>query len=247
VTLHAPRWRDVVLEQIRIVGLALKPAALVVAAVLAIGTVLVVGEIVTGGPGFDSDEVFPTALIAFLFPFAVWRNEKRFGASLLWTFPVERRGLALAKVFAGFIWLMAALAVFIAWLLALGVLADAPPARTIARVPVITAAAMYLFGSALVLGFRHPLRWLLGGAGVLFLMGTLSDIVSQPDDSEWRYVPGSRAFFSVASRGVAAWHTLPEPTQWAISTVLIFGAGFIALWAAASRHRDRRRHRRRHG
>jgi hypothetical protein len=241
-TLHlGPRWRDVVLQQVAIVGLSLRPAALVLAAVLAAGTVMIGGEIIGGGPGFDSDETFPTAIIAFLFPFAVWRGEKRFGPAFLWTLPVDRRRLALAKVFAGFVWFMAALAFFIVWLLALGLLAGAPAALTIMRVPFTATLGMYLFGSALVLGLRHPLRWLVGAAGVLVLVGTLGDVLSQPDDSEWQYVPGAKAFFSAVERFAAAWLNVPESAQWAITTFLWFGAGLAALWAAASRHRERTR------
>ena len=241
VTLHpGPRWRDVVLEQVRMVGLSLRREALVAAAVLAAGTVVIVGEVALGGPGFDSTEIFPTALIAFLFPFAVWWREKRFGPALLWTFPVERRRLALAKVFAGGVWLTVALAFFVAWLLALGLLAGASPARTVLRVPLVPTIGMYLFGSALVLGLRHPLRWLLGGVGVLFLMGKVGDAISRPDDSEWQYVPGARAFFAAVQQALAAWVTLPEAAQSAITTFLWFGAGLAALWAAASRHRERR-------
>ncbi|HYO78299.1 MAG TPA: hypothetical protein VE010_17705 [Thermoanaerobaculia bacterium] len=243
VTLHStPRRREVVLEQLRIVGLSLGPAALVVASVLAVGTAIIVGEIMSGGPGFDSDETFPTALIAFLFPFAVWRNEKRFGPAFLWTFPVERRLLALAKVFAGFVWFMAALAFFALWLLVLGLITGASPAQTVARIPFVATIGMYLFGSALVLGLRHALRWLLGVAGVLFLIGTLGEALSQPDDSEWAYVPGARGFFAATSRLIAAWLSLPESAQWATSTFLWIAAGLAALWAALSRHRERRRH-----
>lgn len=231
------RWRNVVLEQIRIVGSSLRPAALVVAAASALSTVVIVGDIARGRAGFDSDEMFPTSLIAFLFPFAVWRSEKRFGPGFLWTFPVDRRRLALAKVFAGFVWLVAGLALFICWLLTLGLVAGASPEQTVMRIPFTPTIAMYLFGSAVVLGLRHPVRWVLGAAGVFFLMGTLGDAFTQPDDSEWQYVPGSGAFFSVTSRVVAAWLTLPEPAQWAVR----FGAGLAAVWAAASRHRDRRR------
>lgn len=245
VTLHpAPRWRDIVLEQIRIVGLGLGPAAVVVAGVLGIGTVMIVREIIGGGPGFDTVDTFPTALVAFLFPFAVWRSEKRFGPALLWTFPVDRRRLALAKVFAGLVWLMVGVAFFITWLLVLERLAGASPAYTIARVPFAATFAMYLFGSALVVGLRHPLRWLAGAAGVLFLMGTLSDLFAQPNDGEWAYVPGARAFFSVTLRVMAAWLALPETEQSVLSTLFMFGAGFAALWAAASRHRER--HKRSH-
>ena len=242
VTLHpAPRWRDVVLEQLRTVGLGLRPAALIVAVVLGSGTVLIGGEIIGGGPGFDSNETFPTALVAFLYPFAVWRNEKRFGPAFLWTFPVDRRRLALAKVFAGFVWLTAAVAFFATWLLTLGLLAGAPLAHTIARIPFTTTAAMYLFGSAVVVGLRYPLRWLLGLAGMIALMGTLSDMFTRPDDGEWAYVPGASAFFSAASRFFAEWRSLPESGQSVLSTLFLFGAGFAALWIAASRHRDRRK------
>jgi hypothetical protein len=242
VTLYAtPRWRHVVLAQLRVVGISLRPAGLIVAAALAIGTILIGAEIAGGGPGFDATDTFPTAFVAFLFPFAVWRNEQRFGAALLWTFPVERRRLALAKVFAGFLWLMAGIAMFSVWLLALGLFSHATPVQTIARVPFTATVAMYLFGSALLLGLRHPLRWLLGGGGVLFLMGTLSDLLTQPNDGEWRHVPGAHTFFDATSRAFATWSTLPQAAQWSITAILWWSAGLAALWAAASRHRERRR------
>lgn len=242
VTLHPmPRWRDVVLQQVAIVGLSLRREALVVAAVLAAGTILIGGDIIGGGPGFDSDETFPTPLIALLYPFLVWRSEKRFGPALLWTLPVDRRRLALARVFAGGVWLTAAVAFFLGWLLALGLLADAPAARTVTRVPLLLTLGAYLFGSAIVLGLRHPLRWLLGAAGLLVLMGSLSDVISRPDDSEWQYVPGSGALFSATSRLHALWMTLPDSARWTLTVVLWLGAGLIALWAAATRHRERKR------
>ena len=246
VTPHrTPRWRDIVLEQIRVVGLGLGPAAVVVAGVLGIGTVMIVGDIIGGGPGFDTVDTFPTALVALIFPFAVWRSEKRFGPALLWTFPVDRRRLALAKVLAGFVWLMAAVAFFITWLLVLGLLAGASSSHTVARVPFAATFAMYLFGSAVVVGLRHPLRWLAGAAGVLFLLGTLSDLFTQPNDGEWAYVPGARAFFSVTLRLMAAWLGLPESQQSVLSTSFMFAAASAAVWAAASRHRERHRHRKR--
>lgn len=241
-TLHpTPRWRDVVLEQIRTVGLSLRIAALVVAVVLAVGTFMIVGELICGGPGFDARETFPTALISFLYPFAVWRGQRRFGPGFLWTLPVDRRRLALARVFAGGVWLMAALAVFVSWLLALALLAHAPPELHVLRVPFVATIAMYLLGSALVLGLRHPLRWLLGAAGLLFLLGKLSDLLTQPDDGEWQHVPGASDFFSATQHAAAIWHTLPDLARWAILTFLWLGAGLAALWAAASRHRESRR------
>ena len=236
VTLHpTPRWRDVVLEQIRIVGLSLRREALLVAVVLGVGTLVIGIEIAGGGPGFDSDETFPTALISFLFPFAVWRGERRFGPAFLWTLPVDRRRLALAKVFAGWVWLMAALAFFVSWLLALGLLAHASPARTVMRLPLTATIAAYLLGSALVLGLRHPLRWLLGAAGVIFLLANFIE-----PDSVWTLLSFSGSLTAAEDAG-AARRTLPDLARWAITTFLWFGAGLAALWAAASRHGERRR------
>jgi hypothetical protein len=174
-----------------------------VVAILASGTATIVSEIVTGGPGFDSNETFPTALIAFLYPFAVWRGEKRFGPALLWTFPVERRRLALARVFAGFVWLLAGLAFFVCWLLILGFLAKASPEHTVLRIPFVATIAMYLFGSAVVVGLRHPLQWIIGAAGVLFLTGTLTNVIIQPDPGRWQYIwlgAGLAALWVAASR-----------------------------------------------
>lgn len=241
VILHpAPRWRDVLLEQIRIVGLSLRPVLLVVGVVLAIGTLMIVEEILREGPGFDSSEVFPTALISFLFPFAVWRNDKPFGPSFLWIFPVDRRRLALAKVLAGLVWLTAALAFFTTWLLTLGLLGGVGPAGTIMRIPYIATIAMYLFGSALRLGLRYPLRWLFGVAGLLFLVGGVSQLFEDIYGVET--LLGSSSLFFAAQGAHDAWRTLSGLAQWAIATLLLLGAGLAALFAAASRHRERRRH-----
>lgn len=237
-----PRWRDVVVEQIGVTGLSLRPAALIVAAVLALGTLLIGADIAGGGRGFDSDEIFPTAIVAFFYPFAVWNYDKRFAPAFLWTLPVDRRRLALAKVFAGWVWLMAGVAFFALWLLVLGLIGGAPIELTVTRVPLTTTIAAYLFGSAVVLGLRHPLRWLIGAAGVLALMGALGRIVRHPDDSQWGYVPGSNAFVSAINNALTAWLSVPESARWAFTTLLWCGAGLAAVWAAASRHRERRAH-----
>ena len=42
-------------------------------------------------------------------------------------------------------------------------------------------------------------------------------------------------------RTVTVWRALPDLGQWAAATLLWTGAGLAALWAAASRHRERRR------
>lgn len=240
VTLHpAPRWRDVFVEQVRIVGLSLRPVLLVVAIVLTILTFLIGVDLLGGGVGFDSSETFPTPLISFLFPFAIWLHEKPFGSSFLWVFPVDRRRLALAKVCAGVVWLTLTLALFATWLLALGALARVGPAGTIMRIPFIATFATYLFGSALLLGLRHPLKWIFGAASLVLLVGGVSQLL------ETLYgvntLLGSSSLLSSTERFHSVWRSLPAPGQWALSTFLSLGAGLAALFAAASRHRERRR------
>lgn len=240
VTLHpTPRWRDVVLEQVRVVALSLRIETLITAAVLAVGTFAIGTEILGGGSGFDSDETFPTALIAFLFPFALWRAEKRFGPGFLWTLPVDRRRLALAKVFAGLVWLMAAVAFFASWLLALTLIGGAAPLQHLMRIPLAETIAMYLFGSAMVVGLRHPLRWLFGAAGVLFLLGGLSQALEPYYGVQT--LLGSSVLFWASEDAWDTWRMLPALTRWAITTVLGWGAGLAVLLAAATRHRERTR------
>lgn len=233
-TLHpTPRGRDVVREQVRIVGLGLRREALATAVVLGIVTLVIGIDFVHGRAAtwFDSDgEWFGIVLGSFFFPFAIWRRERRFGPAFLWTLPVDRRRLALAKVFAGWVWLMTALIFFGAWQLALAVLSGVTDAQIIPLVAFAGASTMYLFGSALVLGLRHPLRWLLGTLGVLFLLGMLRDaLLRGPYDLN--ALLSSSGFLSAVEHAAA---------QWAITTLLGLGAGLAALWAAVSRHRENR-------
>jgi hypothetical protein len=37
------------------------------------------------------------------------------------------------------------------------------------------------------------------------------------------------------------WRAVPDLADWGVATLLWTGAGLLALWAAASRHRERRR------
>lgn len=232
-TLHPmPRGRDVVREQVRIVGLGLRREALAAAVVLGIVTLVIGIDFVHGRAAtwFDSDgEWLGIVLGSFFFPFAIWRRERRFGPAFLWTLPVDRRRLALAKVFAGWVWLMTALVFFGVWQLALAVLSGVTDAQIVPLVAFAGASTMYLFGSALVLGLRHPLRWLLGTLGVLFLLGMLRDALLRPSDLD--ALLGSRGFLSTVEHAAA---------QWAITTLLGLAAGLAALWAAISRHRENR-------
>lgn len=245
VSLHpTPRWRDVVVEQIRIVGLSLRREALIVAVILGIVTLVIAIDIVRGSAQtwFDSDEWFQLGIVAFLFPFAVWWRDRRFAPAFLWTLPVDRRRLALAKVFAGWVWLAAALAILTSWQLALAFFSGVPGAETLPFMAFTGVTAMYLFGSALVLGLRHPLRWLLGTLGVFFLLGFFNQATHLgPGPDRIDTFLSSSSLHSTLKELAGRWESLPATAQWAIATFLSVGAGLVALWAAVSRHREGRR------
>jgi hypothetical protein len=239
--LHAmPRWRDVLVEQIRVVGLGLRREAAVVAVFLGVGTAIIVGDLIHGGPAFDSIEMFPTHLISLIFPYIVWRGQPRFGPAFLWTFPVDRRRLVLARVFAGGVWLGAALTVFASWLLVLSLVAHVPPERNLMRVPYVATIAVYLFSTAVLVGLRHPLRWLAGTAGVLFLMGFLSELLGNRQGANLDAFLRAIGFTPTAYTVAAAWYAWPFPVRSSIAALISIGAGALAVLAAAWRHKETR-------
>jgi hypothetical protein len=126
-------------------------------------------------------------------------------------------------------------------------------------VPFTAATGTYLLASAVALGSRYPLRWIVGvPLGILLLsaLGAAADI-------DWLRFLASRllgavlearygldALFTaraeslktavVLSTGktVSVWRGLPDVGEWALATFLWIGAGLVALLAAVSRHRE---------
>jgi hypothetical protein len=193
-TFHsAPRTRDVLLAQIRVVGLAPQGPALAAMAVAALATLLITIESLKTGQviAFHPEHQMLPGIVGLLLPILVWRGEERFGPGFLWTLPVDRWRHALAKVLAGWVWLIGGVALFVLWSLAVTFLSGGNIyAEEILRVlgssssgtlgpeavktvrwtpepllwlsPFTSATAMYLLASALALATRHPLRWIAG-------------------------------------------------------------------------------------
>ena len=294
--LHAPPvMRDVLREQLRAVALVLRLPAIAAASLLAIATVLVIGEFMTGGGSVDfvpELSLFP-GMAGALLPIGVWRGEQRFGNTLLWTLPVDRRHHTLAKVGAGWVWLMAAVAAFVLWYLTMALVTGGnvmaeqtvtllpagvdplPPAIDPAAlrqgrwtprplfwlVPFTAATGMYLLASAITLGSRHPLRWFVG----LFLGALLFSAVGAMADQEWAKLGPSRLVETIndgrygldalltgrteslhtqarltSGKTVEVWRALPNVGDWAAATLMWTGVALLALWGAASRHREER-------
>jgi hypothetical protein len=119
---HAPpALRAVLAAQLRVVGYALRAPALVAAAAAGVTTLVIAGSHLRAGERIDFEpqlSMLPGVAGILLAPW-VWRGRERTGDGFLWMLPVDRRTHALARVFAGWAWLMAAVALFVAWLLAL--------------------------------------------------------------------------------------------------------------------------------
>jgi len=140
------------------------------------------------------------------------------------------------------------------------------PGAIVWLVPFVGATASYLLVSAFMLGIRRPLRWIVG-ALLLFLVASFaSDVASRllgvgwledaPTRAASMLVEGrygleslltlrtwsldTRAVLTTGER-IQVWSALPDLAAWRIAALLWTGAGLLALWAAAWRHRERRR------
>lgn len=279
-----PPMRDVLVEQVRVVGLSLRWLSLAALALLAVSSAIVLTEVLAAGRtiDFSPEQVMVPGPAALLLPVFVWRHEERFGSAFLWTLPVDRRRHALAKVFAGWVWLMAAVAVFVLWLLALslvtgdrilatetrGFLPVTPfpepgtfdrqairsvrwaPQPLLWLVPFTAATAGYLLASAVTLGPRHPLRWVIGTVLAFFLLVGLADatgsrwLLNAPNEILRPLLIGPYGLDTVftartdflkvgttlsTGESVIVWRGLPQLGEWALATLLWTAAGVLAL------------------
>jgi hypothetical protein len=265
-------------------------------AVVALATLLITIESLNTGEviAFHPEHQMLPGIVGLLLPIGVWRGEEQFGASFLWTLPVDRRRHALAKVFAGWVWLMGVVALFVLWSLALTLLSGGnilaeetfrvltsfsfsasrtldPAAVQTVRwtpepllwlAPFTAATGTYLLASALGLGTRHPLRWIVGSVIGLYIVSGVGDVANavwlgnaleRLLESLFEGPYGFDALLTARTtflkieatlstgERVVVWRALPDLGQWATATLLWTGAGLVTLWAAASRHREGRR------
>jgi hypothetical protein len=133
-------------------------------------------------------------------------------------------------------------------------------------VPFTAATATYLLASALVLGSRYPLRWVIGAALSFTLAAMAGDaararmgggwLADAPARLLWQLVEGRYGLDALITartetlstpttlttgERVMVWWGVPSLAGWGTATLLWTGAGLLALWAAASRHGERRR------
>ena len=140
------------------------------------------------------------------------------------------------------------------------------PGPLIWAVPFTGATAAYLLASALALASRHPLRWVIGIVLANLFASIASEVGSTHPRVGWLADAPARALQSLvegrygldtlltaraasldntmtmlSGESRVVWSAVPELGHWGTATLLWTGASLLALWAAASRHRERRR------
>jgi len=140
------------------------------------------------------------------------------------------------------------------------------PSPLIWTVPFTAATASYLLASAIALGSRRPLRWVIGTALSYAFLAVATDAARTQVQAGWLTDAPARAlhllvegrygldavltartatlsttvFLTTGERAVV-WRAVPDLADWRTATLLWTGAGLLAVWVAASRHRERRR------
>lgn len=186
-SLHAPpRLAVAAREQTSAVGIALRNEALIFAGLLLLFLVFGVTHAfrIAGDANHQSSIEYgpagavPMLFIAFLLPFAVWRGEDPAHRAYHWAMPVPRAYHSLFKVASGWLWLVLGVAAYLLFIAALswstGAITGYWPEHLALPwewlVPFTAATVCYLFASALVVGSRHPWRWVFVVLG-LWLFG----------------------------------------------------------------------------
>lgn len=278
-------FRSILVEQIRVTGFALLREGVLAAAALAlISTIALFAAWRYDEQLYLEPELLlPPLFAAALLPFAVWKGDRPFDRAILWTLPVHRQRAAIAKVLAGAAWLTLAMLVTFAALALVSLASGGGVGEHEVRmveavggaltrhdwrtpgwmwlVPFVAALIVYLIGSAAVLGFRYPVRWIAGlgvGAGLLLSAannlgppGGFERAVAQLWDwclngpigidyllsggegslSYWR--PGT------GKRYVQIWAALPAIGGWALAAGAWFAAALALFGLAIRRHWER--------
>lgn len=227
----------------------------------------------------------PTCFFAMAAPFAVWKGDPPYGHAYLWTLPVRRQEAAIAKILAGAVWLMAAILVTFVSLAVVSLISGGSVGGSELRfvnngagldgatqvawttplwmwlAPFGSTLILYLGFSAVLLGLRHPFRWLGGiavGIPMLVMLitaigpsGAVEPALQRFADTVWGGTfgvdfvlnGGETSLVEVIDRSDqdrrVLWSALPDPGRWALATFGWLSAALVAVALALRRHWER--------
>ncbi|NOT08625.1 MAG: hypothetical protein HOP28_10530 [Gemmatimonadales bacterium] len=255
ISLHRPpAWGVVAVEQLRAVATALRKEAIgfVIVSVLffALGIRAAFADVGSAVPAFriafGSSTGLPVVVLALLIPLGVWRGEDPARRAYHWAMPVPRMRHTLTKVAAGLVWAMVAVAAYLLLILALSLSVGAITGRPIPTtanlwewaVPFTASGISYLFASAIIVGLRHPWRWILGCVPTIFVLL----VFARPLGLGW-LADGARALANgYYGMGAATGANLlgadgrASVERWIVATLLWGSVVSIAMLVAAHRH-----------
>ena len=240
-TLHppAPR-RRVIAAHLRAVEIAIRPSLVVAGVLTAVLAGLLTASELREGEGvvFIPELALLTAIAASVLPVAVWRGEYRFRQSYLASLPVDRTRHVLAKVAAGWVWLMGLTATFALGMLALAVATGGPIGADEMRVLIsdLPADALPSDLGPLARRWRTPgWHWavFLTTATVTYLAGT-AVVLAGSRTRRWLagFVAGVLFYLILAEQGLVGGE-LPGWVERAKEAVLTGRYGFMTLFAEA--------------
>lgn len=261
IALHpVPARGAIVREQIAAVGIALRKERNAFLGVLAAFAVLAIWSAFRARTEFHQASIdygpaatIPMTLIALLIPFGVWRSEDRARRAYHWTMPVARTEHTLVKTFAGWLWLMGGVAVYLVTLAVLGVVmravSGASPERVASMwewlVPFTSVTIAYLLTSVAIIGSAHAWRWIGGTIIGYFIVLLVLEVLELRDVKravqlivDGTYGLSAAIFGNVNTVHVGHRFFVGDPTRWLGATLLWGALTGVALWLAARRHAD---------
>lgn len=245
-----PHAAAVVREQFRAVGDAVRRELTVVGGVMGL---LLLGVVVARAEtGFTMTEmIWPVVFAALLAPLAVWKGDEPHRRAYFWALPVDRGRHTLAKVFAGWGWMMGLVAVYLLWAVATAFLtgghvsSGAEPPRGVDLalggrgwmwlVPFAAATAAYLAGSIVALATDHPWRWF---AGAFFGTGIVISLKIPGGERVGEAVLTGRYGMETLVTGTPI-NQLPDAAAWGMAALLWIALTLAGVLAAALRHQER--------
>jgi hypothetical protein len=254
----APRWSAVVLEQIRSVGLRVRAfGALLFGAFMLYALVAI--RVATTAEGriphtrtkfdFTPDISILITYLALLLPAIIWHEERPSMRTYHSAMPVGRSSHALTKAFAGWVWLMAATAVFLIVVVGVDAITShiAGSSTLLATrvaawewlVPFTAVTISYVLASAAGIGAETPLVWLVGPPIIYVSTGFVVGLLGYPHLAESMFKLFSGNYGAAAALGgrfVPLDAAGPRVTRWLLSTAL-WGTIAATLLVAVSRRR----------
>jgi len=269
IAMHpAPRWIDVVREQVLAVGLRVRAMGLLLIGSLALyaGVAIRVSMNQRVSPlahgrhaftdfGFTPQTSMILAYLALLLPAVMWHDEKPSHRMYHLSMPVRRSTHALTKVVAGWVWLMAAAALFVAVVIVVDSVtrriigpAAAAPADLASWewfVPFTAVTVAYALSSAAAIGTETPAVWVVGPP-ILYVCASLAvDLLGYPHFSQSMlklfsgFYGAGAAMGGTVEGGVDSMGRLLAPSvgRW-IGATALWGAAAGALLYVVARRRS---------